>query len=77
MSHRVLHISMPLFVSFLKVIYDAADSDANIIFGTSVDDSMDGNIAITVIATGFPIPADQQNGDGDAPPAKKIFDKFR
>jgi hypothetical protein len=40
---------------------------------------MDGNIAITVIATGFPIPADQQvgGGDGDTPPAKKIFEKFR
>lgn len=31
------------------------DPNANIIFGALVDDSMEGEIAITVIATGFPI----------------------
>jgi cell division protein FtsZ len=30
------------------------DSNANIIFGALVDESMSGEIAITVIATGFP-----------------------
>jgi cell division protein FtsZ len=35
------------------VIYEAVDPNANIIFGALVDDSMDGEIAITVIATGF------------------------
>lgn len=37
------------------MIYEAVDPNANIIFGALVDDSMEGEIAITVIATGFPI----------------------
>lgn len=38
-----------------EVIYEAVDVNANIIFGALVDDSMSGEIAITVIATGFPM----------------------
>lgn len=38
-----------------EVIYEAVDPNANIIFGALVDDNMDGEIAITVIATGFPV----------------------
>jgi cell division protein FtsZ len=37
------------------VIYEAVDPNANIIFGALVDESMNGEIAITVIATGFPV----------------------
>jgi cell division protein FtsZ len=36
-----------------SVIHQAADEDANIIFGAVVDPSMDGRLKITVIATGF------------------------
>lgn len=36
-----------------SVIHDAADENANIIFGAVVDPSMDGRLKITVIATGF------------------------
>jgi len=36
-----------------KIISQAADADANIIFGASVDESMIDQIKITVIATGF------------------------
>ena len=36
-----------------SVIHEAADDDANIIFGAVVDPSMDGRLKITVIATGF------------------------
>jgi cell division protein FtsZ len=35
------------------VISDAADDDANIIFGAVVDERLEGRIAITVVATGF------------------------
>jgi cell division protein FtsZ len=38
-----------------QVIYDRVDENANIIFGALVDGSMDGEVAITVIATGFPL----------------------
>jgi cell division protein FtsZ len=37
------------------VIYDAAGSDANIIFGAVIDPSLDDEIRVTVIATGFGI----------------------
>lgn len=36
-----------------KIIADAADPDANIIFGTAIDESLKEQIKITVIATGF------------------------
>ncbi|MBI3261009.1 cell division protein FtsZ [Candidatus Berkelbacteria bacterium] len=36
-----------------KTITEAADADANIIFGSIIDESMAGEIKITVIATGF------------------------
>jgi cell division protein FtsZ len=36
-----------------SIIYEAADVDANIIFGAVVDPTMTGKIKITVIATGF------------------------
>ncbi len=36
-----------------KIIAEAADPDANIIFGTTIDESLQGQIKITVVATGF------------------------
>jgi len=36
-----------------NIIHDAADPDANIIFGAVLDESMKGEIKITAIATGF------------------------
>ena len=36
-----------------KAITEAADTDANIIFGAIIDEAMQGEIKITVIATGF------------------------
>lgn len=36
-----------------KIITEAADPDANIIFGAIIDESMAGEVKITVIATGF------------------------
>lgn len=37
----------------MHIIHDAADPDANIIFGTVTDESMQNEMKITVIATGF------------------------
>jgi cell division protein FtsZ len=37
----------------IALIYEEADEDANIIFGTVFDDKMQGEVKITVIATGF------------------------
>lgn len=36
-----------------KAITEAADPDANIIFGTIIDEAMQGEVKVTVIATGF------------------------
>lgn len=36
-----------------KIITSQADPDAKIIFGTVIDDSMEDNVKITVVATGF------------------------
>ena len=36
-----------------SVIHDVADEDANIIFGAVIDERMNGDMRITVIATGF------------------------
>jgi cell division protein FtsZ len=36
-----------------EIIYEVVDPDANIIFGAVIDDRMQGEIRITVIATGF------------------------
>ncbi len=44
-----------------EVIAQAADDDANIIFGAVVDERLEGSISITVVATGF----------GDARPSRE------
>ena len=36
-----------------QIVQEAADPDANIIFGAVIDESMQGDLQITVIATGF------------------------
>ena len=36
-----------------SIVQEAADEDANIIFGAVVDPSLKGKVKITVIATGF------------------------
>ena len=36
-----------------EIIHQAADPEANIIFGAVIDDRMSGNVKISVIATGF------------------------
>ncbi len=40
-----------------EVIYEAVDKDANIIFGSVIDERIQGEIQITVIATGFDLKA--------------------
>jgi len=36
-----------------RIIYEAVDPDAQIIFGSVKDERMDGEVRITVVATGF------------------------
>ena len=50
----------------MALIHEATGSDAEIIFGTVIDDSLADNIRVTVIATGFSL-----NKDGEAEPAAR------
>ena len=43
------------------LVKEVVASDANIIFGTGIDESLDGEVRVTVIATGFPAPDSQKN----------------
>jgi len=45
-----------------EVVYENADSEANIIFGALVDPSLEDEISITVLATGF---GDSMSGQGE------------
>lgn len=47
------------------IISDAADPDANIIFGAVIDESMGDNIRVTVIGTGFGEKKRKKAGFGD------------
>jgi len=54
-----------------KIIQENADPDANIIFGSVFDDSLDDQIKITVIATGFDAVGGREIGIPGAIPEKK------
>nr|BAA82871.1 plastid division protein FtsZ [Cyanidium caldarium] len=47
-----------------EVIYEAVDPNANIIFGALVDQQMESEISITVVATGFPQPNESASNGG-------------
>jgi cell division protein FtsZ len=49
-----------------EIIHQAADLEANIIFGANIDDSLDDEVRVTVIATGFATPRTQQLSEGHA-----------
>jgi cell division protein FtsZ len=62
------------------VITQAADPDANIIFGAVIDDSLGDEVKVTVIAAGFdkPAPLEQQGQfvrqSAEAPPSLGLID---
>ncbi|MCD8199782.1 MAG: cell division protein FtsZ [Coriobacteriaceae bacterium] len=55
-----------------EIINAAADPDANIIFGAVVDDSLDDQFKVTVIATGFDNTAQQRSMDLNASVANQF-----
>ena len=57
-----------------QIINSAADEDANIIFGTVIDESMGDQIRVTVIATGFDGTEQQASMDlGGRPSVSQSF----
>ena len=51
--------------SATTLIQNCADANANIIFGTAIDNKMEDEISVTVIATGFPSGNKQKDIDVD------------
>ena len=46
----------------MAIVYDNADEDAHVIFGTTTDENMPENkVKITIVATGFENDKDQQD----------------
>src|SRR2546430_361426 len=54
-----------------EVIRAAATDDTNIIFGATVDDRLNGQVWVTVVATGFGGRGRRPRGDAWAPPAEQ------
>lgn len=54
-----------------EIIYDVVDPNANIIFGAVIDDKMQGEVRITVIATGFSGEAQQPQAAGQTRPTAR------
>ncbi|MEK7153793.1 MAG: hypothetical protein AAB834_07625, partial [Patescibacteria group bacterium] len=64
-------LSMHEINTAAETITNAADPDANIIFGATINPELDGEIIITVVATGFDASyfADRSQRNDDAVPA--------
>ncbi len=54
-----------------SIISDAADPDANIIFGVAFDESLDDEMVVTVVATGF---GDVKNEIGEKEDSAPVFE---
>jgi cell division protein FtsZ len=54
-----------------EVIRGAATDDTNIIFGATVDDRLNGQVWVTVVATGFGGRGRRPRGDLGAPPSEQ------
>ncbi len=50
-------LAMTEVIEASTIIQEAADPDANIIFGSVINDDMEDDVIVTVIATGFDIPS--------------------
>jgi cell division protein FtsZ len=58
----------------VTLIMEAADEDAEIIFGTVIDDTMGENIKVTVIATGLRVARKEQTHFRSAPVAAPVYE---
>jgi cell division protein FtsZ len=54
-----------------EVIRGAATDDTNMIFGATIDDRLNGQVWVTVVATGFGGRGRRPRGDGWAPPSEE------
>jgi cell division protein FtsZ len=54
-----------------EVVRAAADDDTTIIFGATVDERLAGQLWVTVVATGFPLPGDAPSPRGSRPQSRE------
>lgn len=59
-----------------QIISEAADEEANIIFGSVIDETLKDEVRVTVIATGFDQPKPAASAGAPALDTKKIEDVF-
>jgi len=64
-----------------EIVYDAVDPEANIIFGSVIDENLQGEIQITVIATGFGLrnedqPQQRNKQGAELPGVQSPFESF-
>jgi len=62
-----------------EIVYDAVDPEANIIFGSVIDEKLQGEIQITVIATGFELTGSHNQGlqkEAVIPGVQSPFESF-
>ena len=55
-----------------KIITDAADPEANIIFGAAIDENFTGDVKCTVVATGFSEESQSSSGSAVNPQMKRL-----
>ncbi len=60
-----------------EIIADAADIDANIIFGAVIDDSLGDEVKVTVIAAGFAETGDDGGPSGTLRPVERQQDRYQ
>jgi cell division protein FtsZ len=59
-----------------RVVSDHAHEDADIIFGAIVDDDLDQEMKVTVIAAGFELRRGQRNSGGTRPAKTQILSDY-
>jgi cell division protein FtsZ len=57
-----------------EVVRAAADDETTIIFGASIDERLAGQMWVTVVATGFPVPGDAGRRAAPAPAQRRRFE---
>ena len=71
-------ITMAEITEATSLVYEAADPDANIIFGVVVDERMKDEMRVTIIATGFSEAAESNlSSFGGAQPVKSRLPEFK
>jgi cell division protein FtsZ len=67
-------LSLAEIYEAVDLVRDVVDNDCNIIFGATIDESMKGEVQVTVIATGFDVKKSQPARPQTVSPQQNVFD---